>query len=177
MASGKTTLGRALAGAVEGLRFIDLDEAIETEAGCSVAEIFATRGEEAFRAMEADVLRRCAADGAVIACGGGTPCRRENMDFMLARGTVVRLEASAEVTVRRLTEAGRGKRPLVDEFIGNPAGLMEKVRAMMDARAVHYGRAPFSFDSDRLEDEAQIAEAVVRFSERFLNGSAQKTSQ
>ena len=67
MASGKTTLGRALAGACPGLSFVDLDEAVEAAAGCSVADIFARSGEAVFRALESKMLREVARPGAVVA--------------------------------------------------------------------------------------------------------------
>ena len=53
MGCGKTTVGRVLA--VQG--FVDLDEEIERREGVSVQEIFRTRGEGAFRALESSVLR------------------------------------------------------------------------------------------------------------------------
>ena len=52
MASGKTTLGRAL-GARPGYRFIDLDEEVENEVGMKVADIFAMRGENTSAASRA----------------------------------------------------------------------------------------------------------------------------
>ena len=55
MCSGKTTLGQALARRL-GMRFIDLDQAIEERAGMSVAEIFHTLGEDRFRSLEAEMV-------------------------------------------------------------------------------------------------------------------------
>ena len=68
MASGKTTLGRAL-GARPGYRFIDLDEEVENEVGMKVADIFAMRGEKYFRCSERGVWRRGA--GAAAGTRGG----------------------------------------------------------------------------------------------------------
>lgn len=70
MGSGKTTLGRAVA-ARTGIRFIDLDDYIEEREGCSIKEIFASRGEDAFRAIERDALQEVSrmAD-TLVACGG-----------------------------------------------------------------------------------------------------------
>ena len=48
MGCGKSTVGRIVADAL-GSPFIDLDEAIEKTAGCTVADIFAKDGEPAFR--------------------------------------------------------------------------------------------------------------------------------
>ncbi len=168
MASGKSTLGRALAGAKPRLRFVDLDEAIETREGCSVAEIFAARGQDAFRKLESAMLRELAADDTVIACGGGTPCRRENMDFMLERGTVVRLEASTDTIVRRLAEAPRGQRPLVDGLLDEPEALKAHVEKMLAEREEAYGRSQHSFNADRLETVSQVSRAVDEFCRRFL---------
>ncbi len=174
MASGKTTLGRALAAALPAISFVDLDEAVEEYAGCSVSQIFASRGEDGFRALESEMLRRKALPGVLIACGGGTPCRAENMDFMLSAGTVVRLDASVDTLVRRLLEADPDQRPLVKACIGSPGLLRQRVEQMISERMPHYSRAPFVFDADRLDDERQVAEAVERFASQFLASPSNK---
>lgn len=168
MASGKTTLGRALAAALPEVSFVDLDEAVEEHAGCSVAQIFADRGEPGFRALESEMLRRVAVPGALIACGGGTPCRSENMDFMLSAGKVVRLEASADTLVRRLLEADPDKRPLVKACMGSPEHLRAKVEQLMNERSRHYARAQYTFDANRLDNLQQVAEAVEHFRALFF---------
>ena len=93
MGSGKTTLGRAVA-ARTGIRFIDLDDYIEEREGCSIREIFASRGEDAFRAIERDALQEVSrmAD-TLVACGGGTPCFGDNMDLLNRCGLTVYLDA------------------------------------------------------------------------------------
>ncbi|MGZ4133275.1 MAG: shikimate kinase, partial [Actinomycetota bacterium] len=68
--SGKSTVGRELAGRF-GVPFVDLDTEIEGEQGSSVSEIFAERGEAAFRALEAQALLKASLhDPSVVACGG-----------------------------------------------------------------------------------------------------------
>src|SRR5947209_16272732 len=57
MGCGKSTVGRALADEL-GWYFSDLDEDIEQAAGTTIAEIFDTKGEAAFRAMETESLRK-----------------------------------------------------------------------------------------------------------------------
>lgn len=162
MASGKTTLGRALAERLPGSRFIDLDEAIEKREEASVAEIFKRHGEAYFRACEAEVLREAAQEGAIVACGGGTPCQSANMDFMLAQGTVVWLVADDDVTERRLRLA-RGQRPLVDALLDDPDALRRHIADLTSRRRPAYSRAHFTFDSNELEDEAQIEASCRRF--------------
>lgn len=176
-ACGKTTLGRALPVQMEALglrpvRFIDLDEAVEARAGMSIAEIFASSGEGAFRELESSLLRELTAtatDGPlVIACGGGTPCTGDNMDFMLRSGTVVELHATREATLRRLLEAPREQRPLVSRVHGDPEALAAEVEALAARRAPWYSRAHTRFDSTRLESEAEVAATATAFIRQFL---------
>ena len=77
MGCGKSTVGR-LAAEKLGLAFVDTDERIERASGRTIPEIFASEGEEGFRARELDVSRALAREGGlVIACGGGLPTRAE----------------------------------------------------------------------------------------------------
>ena len=89
MACGKSTLLRAVAERVPGRKYIDLDHEIVRAAGKSIPAIFAEDGEEAFRRLESDILASMCRTDAIVACGGGTPCRPGAMDAMLAAGTVV----------------------------------------------------------------------------------------
>ena len=168
MASGKTTLGRPLAAAL-GRPFVDIDEAVESAAGMSVKEIFRSKGETAFRALESEVLKAAARGGAVVACGGGTPCPEENLAFMLDSGLVVELKASPATTLRRL-QLAPGQRPLVDSLLDRPDELAAKVAEMLAAREPFYSRAHRTFCSDRLETAEEIAESVKSFIDQILDG-------
>ena len=55
MGSGKSTVGRLVAQDLE-FQFVDTDSLIEEKAGISIAEIFATEGEEAFRQLEGEMI-------------------------------------------------------------------------------------------------------------------------
>jgi len=71
MGSGKSTVGRLVAQDL-GFQFVDTDSLIEEKAGISIAEIFATEGEEAFRQLERGMILELAKkDKLVIATGGG----------------------------------------------------------------------------------------------------------
>ncbi len=71
MGSGKTTVGRRLA-ALLGRPFVDADDAVQERAGASIAEVFADRGEDGFRRLEADVMAELLAGAPrVVAAGGG----------------------------------------------------------------------------------------------------------
>ncbi len=70
--AGKTTIGAKLAANL-GVEFLELDRLVESEAGLSLADLFATHGEEYFRRLEVAALQRLLAEqrSAVLATGGG----------------------------------------------------------------------------------------------------------
>lgn len=102
MASGKSTVGRALAERL-GLRFIDLDEMIKTTAGCTIAQIIQDQGEAHFRQLETDHLRQAAAgEAAVIALGGGAFTQAINRALIAQAGVSVWLDAPFELCWERI---------------------------------------------------------------------------
>lgn len=167
MASGKTTLGHAVAAAT-GIGFVDLDDYIVSREGRSITEIFADGGEAAFRRAERSALESLLSDSAVpglIACGGGTPCFGNNLELMDSCGQTVWLDAPVDIIVSRLKEA-RNERPLVaslsdDELAGH-------VCARLDERRPYYSRSASRFDSGRLDTPEQIDKSVSQFIKRFL---------
>lgn len=160
MGSGKTTLGRAVA-ARTGVRFIDLDDYIEEREGCTIKEIFASRGEEAFRAIEREAIDEVSRlDDTLVACGGGTPCFGNNMDIMNERGLTVYLNAPHSSLLSRLKK-GRAKRPLIASLTDDELDTF--IYKQMQWREPHYSRAALTFDSSRLEDTDQVAGSVDSF--------------
>ncbi len=100
--SGKTTLGRVLADRL-GLPFHDADQVLQQNEGCSIAQIFAEKGQEWFRRREAQCLAELARqDRWVIACGGGVVLREENRALLSRRALVVWLDADPEILARRV---------------------------------------------------------------------------
>ncbi len=108
MASGKSTVGRALA---EHLRvpFEDLDSSIEQATGASIAALFSTRGEAGFRAAEREVLRAALADPRprVLALGGGALLDRSARLDALRAWTLVALSVPAPELLRRARGSAR----------------------------------------------------------------------
>ena len=165
MAAGKTTLGKALASDL-GLQFVDLDHYIENRYHCTIAHLFAERGEEAFRQIERNMLHEVAEfEDVVISTGGGTPCFFDNMDYMNTQGTTVFLEASPEVIFTRLTIA-RVQRPLVKGKTADE--LRQYITEMLERRAPSYNRATQTVCHNYLENICQVEESVKRFKQEVL---------
>ena len=119
MGAGKTTVGRALARRMRR-KFLDLDDVIEQRERRSVAEIFASSGEAAFRQMESAALtallqERKHGSDLILALGGGAVVQKPNRDALNSVGAVtVLLEAPVE-ELRRRCQAEHKVRPLAQQ--------------------------------------------------------------
>ena len=90
--SGKSTLGRMLAKKT-GKAFYDSDSEIEKQTGMCIPDYFSKYGEDGFRAIETGVIKRLSLlGGIVIATGGGTVIRSENIDSLAKNGIIVYLD-------------------------------------------------------------------------------------
>ena len=157
MGAGKTTLGEVLSASL-GLSFCDLDQYIEQRYMKSISDIFAQSGEQGFREIEKKMLHEVANfEDVVIACGGSTPLFFDNMDYMLARGETIYLNASVDTLVRRLKEA-RSKRPLIAQKSDEELELF--VRSEIKRREPGYLRAKHICSADSLESIDQISDTV-----------------
>ena len=155
MASGKTTVGRALARLLEA-RFVDLDRAIEERAGASVREIFGRDGEEGFRRLEREELARVVAAGddpLVVATGGGTIVDERNRRLMAENGRIVWLDPGFEVLSTRLTRAAAGERPLFSD--------REQARRLLERRLGAYRRADIRLEIAAAEGPHQVASRIL----------------
>jgi shikimate kinase len=109
--SGKSTLGKIIAEKLN-FHFIDLDEAISQQQCKSINALFDEFGEDGFRKIEQQLLvNTLFLTETVIACGGGTPCYSDNIDFLLRNGTVIYLEVDEPVLLDRMLQ-NSAERPL-----------------------------------------------------------------
>ena len=152
--SGKSTVAPLLAARL-GRAAVDTDGVVEQRSGTTVAEMFSTLGEAAFRAEE-----RRAVDAAlrspeplVIAAGGGMLAQPGALEAVLARATVVFLEAGHEVLVSRLGPQA-ASRPLL---AAGPAPALERLEA---TRLGAHGHAQLRVRVDQL-DAAGAAQAIA----------------
>ena len=136
MASGKSTLGKALAQAL-ALPFIDLDVEIERTAGTTISEIITAKGELHFRKLESAVLKDLLQEQetGVFALGGGTPVFYNHMDLLNAEGETIFLDVPVGELAKRLE--GDIKRPRMQ----NKEDVAEFVAKHMFERRPHYSQA------------------------------------
>lgn len=162
MGCGKSTMGRAVS-ALTGVPFIDLDNYIEQRFHLTVKEIFAQRGEDGFRDVERRMLQEVADfEDVIVACGGGTPCFFDNMEYMNTHGTTVFLNTPIDRLHSRLMR-GRHKRPLIADK--DDEDLMTFIKEALAKRMDHYSKAQISFSSERLENKSEIANTAREFAE------------
>ena len=158
MGSGKSSVGRELARRF-GVPFVDVDERIETTAGCRIRDLFDREGEPAFRAREKAALREAlSVKGCVIATGGGAFADEENRVLLRTYAPVVYLDTSVEALLDRLA-ADLG-RPLL-----RGGDREEVVRALLSRRVPGYRTADVTVRTDgrTVEEVAgQVADWIDR---------------
>lgn len=155
MAAGKTSVGRRLAER-RGWEFFDSDRQIEKMTGRTVADIWRTDGEPAFRRLEAQVLADALASTTprVIAAAGGTVMDADNRRLLGMHRPVVWLRARPSTLASRVGSASHGHRPLLDE---DPAGVLQRLDAVR--RPLYAEVADVAVDVDDLTAE-QVAACV-----------------
>jgi shikimate kinase len=169
MASGKSTLTRRLQ-ATTNRPAVFLDEVIVERAGSSIAEIFSTAGEAAFREKELAALRELDPDrNLVMDTGGGIVHTAPAVELLRRRGVVIWLDASWDVIRSRLKAESPTGRPLVDRL--GWAGLEELFRRR---RPLYAAAADFRLRSGDLDGEqlARISRLRSLIWERRREGEA-----
>jgi shikimate kinase len=153
MGSGKTTVGPLVAARL-GWSFVDTDDAIEAEAGATIAEIFADQGEAAFREREhAAIAHLAQTDALVLALGGGAIEHPSTRALLLtAPGTLlVHLEVGLATTLKRCSGTEQTRPVLADQ--ANLARRYER-------RLPLYRMAHVSIHVDALTPE-QVVDAIL----------------
>ena len=115
--SGKSTLGKQLAERLSS-PFIDLDDAIESQARQPIREIFAQEGEAHFRQLERQTLQSIIKQHSsfVMATGGGAPCFSNNMAIMNQAGTTLFVDTPVATIAARMLQEGIAVRPLLQQL-------------------------------------------------------------
>ncbi len=150
--AGKSTLGRQIAEKIH-IPFFDLDDIIVNAEQRSIPNIFEKEGEDYFRKIERESLHRIISEKQemVLACGGGTPCFYDNMDFMKKSGKTVFVDVPVEGLELRLLE--NDDRPLLQS-----GDLSGNLRNLYISRKSFYEEASIIVTQE--EDLGSIVEKI-----------------
>jgi shikimate kinase len=154
MGAGKTTVGRLLSRRL-GWAYLDSDAEVAAVTGRTVPQLFAERGESAFRAEEARVLADALSSDrpVVVSAAGGVVLSEANRHLMAESGTVVWLRADPKTLAERVG-SGHG-RPLLDNDPATALAGLDAVR-----RPLYAALAQVVVDVDRLRPD-QVTERVL----------------
>ena len=154
MGSGKTHWGRQLSKKL-GIPFFELDEQIVSHEGKPIPEIFAAEGEEYFRLLEKDVLYIITEshDSFVMACGGGTPCYYNNIEYMSKSGISVWINTPVQTLYERLINE-KESRPLIKN-LGDEQLKGYIIKKYAD-RKIYYEQADVIVDEDPVQLEKLV---------------------
>lgn len=147
MGAGKTHWGKIWADEL-GVPFLDLDASIVAQQQRSIADIFEQEGEDFFRNIESIALRNTAAiKDCVVACGGGTPCYLNNMEWMNNNGQTVYISVPPITLQQRLLQES-ASRPLIRHL--NSQQLLSFIEMSLDERMPFYKQAVWLLDEQFL---------------------------
>ena len=161
MGVGKSTVGRHVAQKLK-LPFIDIDREIEKMNNSSIENIFERNGEEAFRKMEADEIKRVAGlPGRVISCGGGAVLNKDSMYYLREYCVVIWLWASIDTILKRAGNSG--VRPLL-----KVKDRRSEIETLLTFRKPYYADASDLFINTDHKKPGEIAERIYDESGKFL---------
>ncbi|MEM9107434.1 MAG: shikimate kinase [Pseudomonadota bacterium] len=153
MGAGKSVIGKMTASAMK-IPFVDSDDEIEKASRMSIADLFASYGEEEFRALEARVIRRLLRDGPmVLSTGGGAFMQEPIRDNIKRRGLSLWLKADLDVLWDRVKR--RSHRPLLKTK--DPKGTLSD---LLDQRYPIYAQADLTVQSRDVPKDVIVSEVI-----------------
>ena len=161
MGAGKSIVGRHVSEKLK-VPLVDIDSEIEKVNNSSIEKIFERNGEEAFRKMEADEIKRVAGlPGRVISCGGGAVLNKDSMHYLREYCIVIWLWAGIETILKRTGE--NKARPLL-----NVKDRRLEIETLLTSRKPYYADASDLFISTDYKKPGEIAERIYNESIKFL---------
>ena len=160
---GKSSLGALLAEDLN-VPFIELSGEIEKFAGCTVAEIQALYGQNAYRRYERRALEETIQiySECVIAVPGGLVSDPATFNELLAHCTTVWLQATPEDHMKRVVAQG-DLRPMAAS-----KEAMQDLKGILAGRAAFYSKADFTLDTS-----AQPLDETFEMLRRLVRGALQ----
>lgn len=139
---GKTSVGKILAEKLNKT-FIDTDEEIKKSTGKSAAEIILKDGEQAFRDIEEEIIKKVAAfQNRVISTGGGAVIRPQNVKRLSQNGIVIYIERDLAL----LTDKDR------------PVSIQKSIEKLFEERKDLYEKTC----DYKIKNDATIDECVIK---------------
>lgn len=164
--AGKSTIGPRLANRL-ALPFIDSDKRIETAAGMSISDIFATKGEQHFSDLEVNEISLSLEQGAaVIATGGGAFMREETRRCIGEKAVSIWLDTDEGEIRKRLS--GDTTRPLLQT-----ENRQDKITQLIHDRMPFYQLADLTIVPLHKRDNMNANECVAAL-HAYLCGGGRK---
>lgn len=123
MGCGKSTAGRIAARKL-GCGYVDTDKLIVKNEKMTIPEIFAQKGEDYFRKIEAETVKNLCGKTMVVACGGGAMINPETASAASKKDIVVYMEVPFETCYNRIKDdpnrpiaASSTKEQLLERYI------------------------------------------------------------
>jgi shikimate kinase len=153
MGTGKTAVGREI-GRILQMNLVDIDTEIENSEKMTINSIFEQFGEDRFREIETEMIKKKACmKNVVISTGGGAVLKQENMDMLRENGVIVCLRAAPETILRRTGSSE--DRPLLK--VEDP---LQKIHDLLNSREPFYAQADIMIDTEE-KTPLQIAEEII----------------
>jgi shikimate kinase len=162
MGAGKSAIGRSVAQQLR-IPFVDTDDEIERVSRMTISELFASYGEDEFRALETRVIKRLLRGGPKVVSTGGGAFINENTRRHIKRGGVsLWLKADLEVLWERVNK--RDHRPLLKTE--NPKATLA---ALMEKRYPVYCEADITIESRDVRKDiiaTEVLEAIASLTKK-----------
>jgi shikimate kinase len=153
MGTGKTEVGKELSRMLD-MKLIDIDSEIEAGQGMKISEIFGAFGEQRFREIESEMIRKIGGmENLVISTGGGAVLNEGNMAVLREKGMIFCLSAGPDTIFRRTV--GSADRPLLN--VEDPLG---RIKELLEFRRPFYEKAGTVIDTEN-KTPIQVAEEIV----------------
>ena len=156
MGSGKSSIGNLVSKKLN-LPFIDIDDLIVKDAGMSISEIFAKKGEDYFRTLEEQItLKSLENINNVVSLGGGAFINDKIRNEILSNHLSCYLNWSESVLLKRIKDSK--KRPLAFNLTN------QEIRKLIKKRSQIYSKAQFKINCNKLTKN-EIVRKIIKIYE------------
>lgn len=157
MGTGKTTVGKLLSKKLN-MKFVESDNIIVEQANKSINEIFEKFGEEKFREIEKNIIKKLSKEkNTIISCGGGVVIKKENISNLQKSSIIILLNSEIKEIIKRL-ETDKSRPLLKSE---NKLEKKKRITLLLDKRKdLYLDSADIIIDTTGKKPE-QITEEII----------------